>query len=339
MHSALSGHDPLSQRAADKPLIYVTQPIHEAGLRELQRYHSVHLGFGERSVPIDDVLPEIQALLVRNEGVPDEIVRAATRLRVISRAGAGYENIPVQTAQLRGIPVYVTAGANARSVAEHVFALALAVSRAVPAWDTRCRMAPADLGALRETRLSRELSGRRLGLLGIGRIGLEVAKIGRYGFGMRLSAYHPTKSPADLEVESLDLTNDFAEFLRNAEVISIQVPLTQATKGLIGRSELRLMRSDAILINVSRGGVVDEPALAEALKSGGIAGAGVDVWASKVPRPDNPLIVLQEAVLTPHRAGRTEEAQERQGLLAARAIIDYLAGASPQGVVDVAHTR
>jgi D-3-phosphoglycerate dehydrogenase len=317
-------------------VVYVTQPIHPDGLALLQERAEVHVGFGPHSEPVIDVLDRVEGFLLRQDGIASDAVRDAPRLRAVARAGAGFENVPVEAARLRGIPVLVTPEANSRTVAEHVFALILAVFRQIPAWERRVRAGESDLALMREGELSRDLSGKRLGIVGMGRIGSEVARIARNGFVMEVLAFHPRRTDDEIRARGAEPTASLDDLLRRCHVVSVQVPFSEQTKGMFGAAEFAQMRSDAVLINVSRGGVVDENALAKAIVTGQIAGAGIDVWQGKMPRPDNPLLALDRVVATPHRAGRTEEAQRRAGLLAAQGLLDILGGVAPTGTIDVA---
>jgi D-3-phosphoglycerate dehydrogenase len=319
-----------------RPIVYVTQPIHPDALALLRSSADVRTGFGTDAVPLDDVLPDVEGFLLRYSGIPREAIENAPGLRAIARAGAGYENLPVNAARERGIPVLIPRAANSRSVAEHVFALLLAVYRSIPYWDGLARSGRPDLFELREGALSQALSGKTLGLVGIGGIGSEVARIGRDGFLMDVLAYHPRRSDAEVRAMRIEPTRSLDELLGRCDAVSVQVPLTDETRGMLGADQFRAMKPTGVLVNVARGGIVDEAALASALAAGELAGAGVDVWADKVPKADNPLLAAGlRVVATPHRAGRTEEAQRRAGMLAADGLLDALAGRTSEFVDDV----
>ncbi|MFG1706971.1 hydroxyacid dehydrogenase [Nonomuraea sp. M3C6] len=321
----------------DRPVVYVTQAIHPDALALLREQAEVHVGFGVAAESLDGVLDRVEGLLLRHDGVAAEVIRDAPRLRAVSRAGAGFENVPVEAARVRGIPVLVPSDANSRTVAEHVFALTLAALRRIPAWERRTRAGEPGLALAREGELSHDLSGRTLGVIGMGRIGREVARIARHGFLMEVLAFHPRRTDDEVRALGAEPVGSLDDLLRRSHVVTVQVPYSEQTKGMLGAAQFARMREDAVLVNVSRGGVVDEEALAKAIAEGRIAGAGVDVWEGKVPRPDNPLLALDQVVATPHRAGRTEEAQRRSGLLAAQGLLDVLRGLAPTGTVDVTH--
>ncbi len=318
-----------------RPVVYVPQQIHPSGLAILDERAEVHTGFGPNAVAVDEVIDRIDGLLVRHEGIAPNVIREAPQLRGIVRAGAGFENLDVDAARARNIPVFITPSGNSRTVAELVFALALAVAREIPRWDKIAREGAPDLKLVRESELGRDLSEKTLGLIGIGRIGSEVARIGQRGFDMRILGYHPTRSADEIRSRGAEPADSLDALLSESDVISIQVPLNDATRAMMGRDQFELMKPTAILVNVSRGGIVDEAALFEALSSGKIAGAGIDVWDGKVPKPDNPLLSLDRVVASPHRGGRTEEAQERMGVSAAHALLALLAGEPVEGAIDV----
>jgi D-3-phosphoglycerate dehydrogenase len=321
-----------------RPHVHLGQEIHPDALALLEEGAVVHRGYGPDREQLEGLLDVLDAMVVRYDGVSADTLRRASRLRVVARAGVGYENVPVDVARNQGIPVYITAGANSRSVAEHVFALALALVKDVVRWDRVTRQRPDDLGVIREQGLSRMLTGARLGLLGVGGIGSQVASIGVGGFGMHVLAYHPSRIEHPIQRLGVRLTQSLDELLGWADMVSVQVPLTDATRGMLGAREFSLMQPHAVLINVSRGDILDEAALADALANGRPGGAGLDVWEGKLPARDNPLLASPHTVCTPHRAGRTEDAQRRLGVLAVTAVLDVLAGRSPSGVIDITDT-
>lgn len=317
------------------PLVYVTQPIHPDAMAALEGSVRVVTAFGDPGVPLESVLPDVEGIVARFEGVPASVIEGAPRLRVISRAGVGYENIAVEAARRVGVPVFVTDGANAVSVAEHAFALLLAAARRIPVWDSRAREGGPGLLRDREGELALELRGLTIGILGLGNIGAEVARIASAGFGMRAIAHHPRRTEAQIRAAGAEPVDSLEDLLRSSDVLSVQVPLSDQTRSLISDRELALMPRGSVLVNISRGGVVDEGALHRALTSGQLRAAGIDVWETKVPHPDHPLLELDSVVVSPHRAGRTEAAQRRMGVRAAQATVDYLHGRVPTNVRDV----
>jgi D-3-phosphoglycerate dehydrogenase / 2-oxoglutarate reductase len=248
-------------------------------------------------------------LIVGVDPVTERVLEAGP-LRVVVKYGTGTDNIDVPAAENLGVRVSSTPGANTRSVAELTVALLLGVARNVATHDRRVRA-----GSWKRL-TGFELAGKRLGILGYGAIGREVAGIARNGLAMDVVAHDPFVRDADVPLLSR------AEVLRTSDALSLHVPLTGDTRGMIGARQLAAMRPTAFLINTARGGLVDEVALAEALRSGQLAGAGLDGFEEE-PLGDSPLRELENVVFSPHAGAATREAVLRT---AARAV-DQLLGA------------
>jgi D-3-phosphoglycerate dehydrogenase len=263
-------------------------------------------------------LANADALVVRSATTVDEaLIAAAPKLRVIARAGTGVDNVDVPAATARGIVVMNAPGANSVSVAEHALALMLSLARALPAADATMKRGVWDKKKLTGI----ELRGKTLGLVGLGRIGQEVAARAR-AFGMEIVAHDPFISEqvaGTLGVELLDLDGLCAR----ADYISLHIPATPETRHLFNSDRLAKCRKNARLINTARGELIDEAALAKAITSGHIAGAGLDVFETEPPR-DSVLTALPQVVATPHIAASTVEAQEQVGLETAAAVRDFL---------------
>lgn len=261
-----------------------------------------------------------RGLVVRNRTQVDAALLAALpRLQLVARAGVGLDNIDVAAADRAGVVVVAAPGANARSVAEHALGLALALARGIPAHDRATR------GGTWDRTGGRELAGRTWGVVGAGATGRATASLVR-ALGMSVVGCDPALEASDPVLERAGITLvSLDELLARSDVVSIHVPATAGTRQLAGRGFLARMRADALLINVSRGEVVDEDALAAALQSGQIAGAGLDVRASEPPAPGI-LETLPNVVLTPHVAGITEQAQERVASMLAADITLLLDG-------------
>jgi D-3-phosphoglycerate dehydrogenase len=242
-------------------------------------------------------------------------------LRGVARAGTGLDNIDVETARARGIEVVNAPAANAISVAELVFALLLALERQlVPAATALAA------GRWEKSRfMGRELHGKTLGLVGFGRIGRDVAQRAR-AFGMRVDACDPVLSHWPIEFDWV-APRTLEALLRDADVISLHLPLTPESRGLIGERELARMKPDAVLVNAARGGVVDEAALHHALSSGKLRGAALDVFAQEPPG-EHPLLSLPNVIATPHLGAATHEAQARAGIEAAERLLEAMARAT-----------
>ncbi|MFV2008600.1 MULTISPECIES: hydroxyacid dehydrogenase [unclassified Micromonospora] len=318
---------------AGRPAVFVTQPIDETALTWLAGRADLRFGFGSAAERLADVIEGVDGLLIRTEKLDAALLRRARRLRVICRVGVGLDNVDVAAASAARVPVFNTAGSNARSVTELTFALALAVLRQIPRWDRAVREGRF---ADREQDPGGELSGKRWGIVGLGHIGVEVARTARHGFGMEVLAYHPTRPASWITERGAEAALGLPDLLSRSDVVSLHVPRSAGTRNLLGPAQFAVMREGSVLVDVSRGGVVDEVALHEALASGRLAGAGIDVFAAEPPPDDDPLFALPNVVLSPHRAGRTRDATRRQGDLAVRRIVDVLGGAGAAGAVNEA---
>ncbi len=264
-------------------------------------------------------IAEADAVIVRSSTtITREALARADRLKVIGRAGVGVDNIDVEAATERGVAVLNAPSGNTISAAELTFALLLSLARKVPAADRSVKEGAWD----RKAYTGIELYGKTLGLVGAGRIGGEVAKRAR-AFGMDVVAYDPylTLDRAEaLDVEAATLE----EVLARADVITLHVPLTPATEGLLDDAALARTRPGVYIVNASRGGVVDEAALARALESGHVAGAALDVYAAEPLAPESPLRAFPNIVLTPHLGAATTEAQQNVAVEICEAVRDAL---------------
>ncbi len=264
-------------------------------------------------------LASADALIVRSTTrVNGALLQQATKLRVIGRAGVGVDNIDVDAATRRGILVMNTPGGNATSVAEHTLALLLALARSVPQLNASIHAGRWEKSGANGI----ELRGKTLGLVGLGRVGNEVARRAR-ALEMRVLAHDPYISENVAREAGVELVS-FSDLLSRSDFVSLHTALSAATEKMINRETIAKMKRGTRLVNAARGELVDEVALAEALRSGHIAGAALDVFAVEPPR-GSPLIGLPNVVATPHVAGSTQEAQEEIGTLIAQQVRDFLA--------------
>lgn len=275
-------------------------------------------------------------LSLLTDKITGEVMDAAGKqLRIVANYAVGYDNIDLSAAKERGISITNTPGGFEMSVAEHTVALLLAVARKIVQADSYVRSGKY-VQWEPDIFMGMELSGKTIGIVGIGRIGATVAKIAKFGLGMRV-VYHSHKKNDELdpklEAEFLDNMDDL---LKMADVVTLHVPLTPETKHLISRKELSEMKKSAILVNTARGAVVDEMALVEALQQNWIAGAGLDVFEDEtraVTESEKILYSLSNVVLTPHIASGTVEARAEMSRTAANNIIKVLSGATPENSV------
>ncbi len=256
-----------------------------------------------------------------------EVIDGAANLKVISRTGVGVDNVDVKAATEKGILVLNTPEANSISVAEHTLALIVAISKQLIMYDSEMR---AGNFKIRRTNKSADVDGKTLGLIGCGRIGRFTADKCRAAFGMQVIGYDPYIK----ELPGITLYESIEEVFAQADYISLHIPLTDETRNMVGETLLSLMKPSAYLINTSRGGIVDEAALAKALREETIAGAALDVFESEPPKEDNPLLPLKNVILTPHSAALTKECSARVAYEAALGISDYLKGNTPKFVFN-----
>jgi phosphoglycerate dehydrogenase-like enzyme len=301
---------------SSRELVCIIDPIHPLGVERMTERHDIIAPANWRD---DPRLAETSVIVIRTSLLGSDVFGLMPRLKAIVKHGAGVDNIDIPAATAREVMVANTPGGNnSTAVAEGAVSMMLALLRRTREMDTLVRD-----GRWNErwgVRLG-DLTGARVGLIGFGRIARCVATICGAGFGAEVAAFDPLVADADMRaagVEPLPLV----EILKR-DVISIHTPLTERTQGLIDTVELGLMAPHAILVNCSRGGIVNEAALADALKAGQIAGAGIDVFEAEPPSPDNPLFALPNCLLSPHVAGVTEAGMRDMALNVAR-IVDLV---------------
>ena len=310
--------------------VLVPESLSEEGLARLRTGAEVEARKMAREELLK-VIGEYDALVVRSATQVDrELLERATLLKVVGRAGVGLDNIDVVTATRLGILVVNAPTSNVLSAAEHTLALLLALARHIPAADASLRR-----GAWERERFTGvELEGKTLGILGLGRIGTLVAQRAA-GFGMRLLGYDPYVSKQRATTLGIQMASAVEEVCREADFITVHLPKTAETKAILGAPEFAMMKPEARVINVARGGIVDEAALVTALKEGRIAGAAVDVY-EKEPPGQHPLFGLEQAVVTPHLGASTEEAQTKAGTSIAEQVLLALRGEFAPYAVNVA---
>jgi D-3-phosphoglycerate dehydrogenase len=305
------------------PHVLVAGRIHQAGVDVLRSAPGITFDV------VDEVsvsayaprMPHADALLIRTQPLTGSVIETAPRLRIVSRHGIGYDSVDVAALTARGIPLAVVGDVNSRSVAEHTLALILSLAKRVPEHDRATRDGR---WSMRNGFSAQELGGRSLLLVGYGRIGRLVGSMAR-AFDMRVMAYDPFQSTNAIQAADAEPVGSLAEGLAAADIVSLHLPKS-GSKALIGAEELALMRADALLVNTSRGGLIDEEALADALEAGRIGGAGLDVFVDEPPAGQARLLRNDRTIVTPHIAGLTEECTIRMGEVAARNIVDFFDG-------------
>jgi len=299
------------------------QPLRDAGLVVEKRT-------GLTKDELVAALQNCEGLIVRSETkVTADILEATPDLKVIGRAGVGVDNIDVSAATVNGVVVMNAPDGNTITTAEHTIALLISLARSIPQANASLKSGHWE----RKRFIGVELQGKTLGIVGLGRIGRVVASRAR-AMGMTIIAYDPfiaQDQARDLEIELAPLDQVYAR----ADFLTVHTPLTAETRGIIGREVLSKMKRGARIINCARGGLVDEDALCEAIKSGAIAGAALDVFSQEPPPPDHPLLALDQVITTPHLGASTTEAQEGVAFTVAEQMRDYLLTGALRGAVNV----
>ena len=301
--------------------ILVTDPLDPAAASALRKAgHDVE----ERKLTPDELLREIaayDALLVRSETkVTKAVLGVADKLKVVGRAGVGVDNIDTNAARERGVAVVNAPLAASNAVAELTLGHMLALCRQIPRADASTKEGKWEKKGL----MGIELQGRTLGLLGVGRIGGRVAELCK-AFGMKVVVYDPYVDAARAKELGVTKVETPVEVAQQADFISVHVPLTPETKHLVNADLLKQCRKGAFILNVARGGIVDEKALHDAIKSGHLGGAGLDTFETE-PLKESPLASLPNVVFTPHLGASTSEAQSKAGMMVAEQVRKVLAG-------------
>ena len=276
-----------------------------------------------------DIVATADAILLRTSRLDRELIATAPALKVVSRHGVGFDNVDVAALNERRIPLCVAATANNISVAEHAIFMMLELAKAGRAHDAAVRD---KRWSIRLENRAIELFGARLLIVGLGRIGKAVASRAA-AFGMNVTAIDPYIDDAVFAGAGCARVTDLAAALAGADFVSLHVPLDYTTRNMIDRNALASMKSGAILVNTARGGLIDEKALAEALTTGGIRAAGLDVFEAEPPPASHPLFGQDNVLLSPHSAGVTEQSMLRMGTEAAQNILDVLDGRPDPSVI------
>ena len=309
--------------------ILVAEPLAKQGLEILRTHHEVDEKIGLTPEQLAEIIGEYDALLVRSQvKVTADILAHAARMVVIGRAGVGVDNVDLEAATRAGIVVVNAPTGNTVSAAEQTITLMLALAHKTAAADASMRKGEWK----RSSFTGVELRGRTLGIIGLGKIGQAVADRAR-GLEMTVIGYDPFVTAEQAALHSITLA-DVDTIIEQADVITVHVPLNKGTRGLINADNIGKLKPTVMLINVARGGVYDEAAVAKALTDGKIAGAAFDVYETEPPAADNPLLTAPNTVLTPHLGALTAEAQLRVAEEACEQVIDVLAGRSARYAVN-----
>ncbi|WP_426955682.1 hydroxyacid dehydrogenase [Muricoccus radiodurans] len=306
------------------PHIVVADPIHADGIRRLLDAPSVTLDHPGAPGGLDlaAALRTAEGLIVRGTVVGQALLDMAPRLRVVCRHGVGYDLVDVPALTRRGVALMITPEANAASVAEHALMLMLAVARQVLPVDAGVRRG---LWRVQRQSATFELGGRRVLVIGFGRIGTRVARLCA-AFGMRVMVHDPFIPAGTIRGLGYEVVKERDAGLAAADIVTLHLPASDATRGMVDTAFLAAMKPGAVLVNTARGTLVDEAALEAALRDGHLAGAGLDVLRVEPMADPVPLLALENVVVTPHVAASTAEGLQRMGWDAAGNVINFLAG-------------
>ena len=308
--------------------VLLSQAINPAGMKVLEGKVEPVILADLTVETIKKMVADVEGIILRtNIKVTREIIEAAPCLKIISRTGAGVDNVDVAAATEKGILVCDTLGVNSNSVAEQTLAILLGLAKQLKIMNkAMCE----GNWKIRNDSKTVDVEGKTLGLIGIGRIGSLVAYKCRQAFNMKVIAYDPYVKQA----EGIELCPNLDQVFKEADFISIHVPYMEQTHHLVNAKLLNLMKPDAYLINTSRGPLVDEKALIEALEKVSIAGAGLDVFEKEPPSPDNPLLRFNNVIVTPHSSALSRECIMKVHITAAQAVVDFFNGKKPHSVFN-----
>jgi len=320
-----------------KPIVYVTRKLAQEALDMISRETRMEVWPGElppeREVILDKARGADGLLTLLTDRIDARLMDAAPHLKVISNYAVGYDNVDIGEATKRGVVVGNTPGVLTETTADMAFALLMAAARRVAeGHDYTLKGRWKTWGPM--VLLGQDIHGATLGIIGLGRIGTEVAKRAR-GFNMRVLYYGPNRKSEQIENElGAEYVPALNDLLSCSDFISVHVPLTSATERLIGEAEFNLMKKSAVFINTSRGGIVDQQALYEALKSEKIFAAGLDVTAVEPIPPDDPLLTLNNVIITPHIASASVRTREKMAMMAAENLLAGLERELPPNCVN-----
>jgi D-3-phosphoglycerate dehydrogenase len=314
--------------------VLICDPISPKGIEYFKQQPGMKVTVLEKRLPEAELIPiigETEAMVVRSETkVTRKVIEAAPKLRVVGRAGVGVDNVDVEAATQRGIVVMNTPSGNTISTAELTFSMLMALARKIPQAHSSMKAGEWNRKAFQGV----ELYGKTLGILGMGRIGAEVARRA-IAFGMQVLAYDPYLSLSRAKTLQVELVEQLDDLYARADFITVHMPLSDETKGMLNAAAFAKMKKGARILNCARGGIVNEADLFAALKGGQIAGAALDVYEQEPLPKEFPLRELPQLIMTPHLGASTEEAQENVGIEVAEAITDFLVHGAVRNAVNL----
>jgi D-3-phosphoglycerate dehydrogenase / 2-oxoglutarate reductase len=307
------------------PKVLITEPIQQVGMDILLKRVDVTVEECPPNISEQELVrrvTDVDAILVGAVPITGRIIEAAHQLKVVSRRGVGYDSVDLLALRERRIPLTIVGSANAVTVAEHTMYFILALAKQGMAYDRATRTGH---WTFRSKMAGIDLFGKTLLLVGFGRVGRAVASRAAV-FGMRVTVYDPMISVADLRQNHVEPVTNLLAGLAECDFLSLHVPLTAETRGLIGREAFAVMKSSAFVVSTCRGGVIDEEELLKSLREGRIRGAGLDVFSQEPVPVTHPLLALESVILSPHSASLTLECARRMDEIAAKNCLDAIDG-------------
>ncbi|MDF2724800.1 MAG: putative dehydrogenase related to phosphoglycerate dehydrogenase [Paenibacillus sp.] len=305
-----------------KKIVYI-QPVHEGGMNRLAGKYEVIVAPDTSRETIERLIADADAIVTRLTPIDRDLIAKGAKLKAIARHGIGVDNIDVEFAASRNVAVITTGNANSLSVAEHAFFAIGSLFKKIPFLDRQVRKGN---WASRDKTGATEITGKCIGIVGLGNVGSQLARMAKYGMNMQVLIYDPFASVEAVQANGYEKLDDLDELLKRADVVSVHVPLIADTKNLIDDRRFRLMKPGSFIINFARGGIIDEQALYRALTEGHLAGAALDVYEQEPPDVGNPLYQLNNIILSPHCSYFTEESRVKMSMHLAEKIEEALEG-------------
>jgi len=311
--------------------VLITDPIDQTGIDILSKVAQVDQKIGISNSELASIIKDYDALMIRSgTQVTEEIINSSIKLRIIGRAGVGVDNVDVKAAKQKGVLVVNSPGGNTIAAAEHTIAMMLALSRNIPIANSSTLLGKWE----RKKFVGNELYKKKLGVVGLGKIGAHVAKVAN-ALGMEVYGYDPFVSTERAQQIQVKLS-ELEDLFQQSDYVTLHLPRTPETENLVNMEVLKNMKSSSKLINCARGGLIDEEALAEALNKSLIAGAAIDVFSKEPLESNSPLLKVEKnLILTPHLGASTREAQENVAVDVAEQIRDVLLGLSARTAVNI----
>ena len=312
--------------------ILLTGPIHDIPTSKLGERFEVVISPDENKETLLDLVKDVDAMVLRLAKIDKEILDEAKKLKIIAKYGVGVDNVDLERATANNIYVVTTGNANSLSVAEHTIAGILGVFKRIVTIDNALRSE--NNWSIKEDNKSLNFTGKTLGLVGVGRIGSEVARMAKNGFSMEVMAYDPYANKEMLKENGIKIIDDIKELFKTSDIISLHVPLTNETEGLISKELLGLMKPNAVFANFARGEIVDEEYLYEILRDKKIFGAALDSFSQEPLPKDSPFYTLDNVILSPHCATFTDECRSTMGMALVEDIYRVFDGLDPIRIVN-----